>query len=233
MKYPVMLKSNQYGIHLILDPNLSLEDLGNAILQKFYESAKFFRNAKFAISFSGRDLSTDEEAYLVNLINENTDCEIICIVDEDEVREEVLKRKIDDYFDPGPLVPEEKMSEMVYGDIAAGESYFSEKTLIVAGNVEKGATVSSKENIIILGALKGSAYAGCEGFEKTFVYALDIQAEELKIGNYRYQPEEKKQSLSSSLAEFFFANNKKETSYLAFVELGKVKVVPAAEQLIS
>ena len=54
MSQPVIIKSNKYGINLILDPKIPFEELLDCITDKFLESEKFFRNAHVAISFEGR-----------------------------------------------------------------------------------------------------------------------------------------------------------------------------------
>ena len=53
----VVMKSNRYGINLRLDPDCSFRDLLDAIIEKFQESEKFFKNAKVGISFEGRSSS--------------------------------------------------------------------------------------------------------------------------------------------------------------------------------
>ena len=42
MEQQVILKSNRYGINLILNENLPFEELLDAIILKFHESDKFF-----------------------------------------------------------------------------------------------------------------------------------------------------------------------------------------------
>ena len=56
MAQTVMIKSNKYGINLILDPNIAFVDLLKAVIEKFKESEKFFKNSKLGISFEGRRL---------------------------------------------------------------------------------------------------------------------------------------------------------------------------------
>lgn len=51
MEQQVILKSNRYGINLILNENLPFEELLDAIILKFHESDKFFKNASIAITF--------------------------------------------------------------------------------------------------------------------------------------------------------------------------------------
>ena len=54
MSQPVIMKSNKYGINLILNPNIPFGELLGYITDKFLESEKFFKNAHVALSFEGR-----------------------------------------------------------------------------------------------------------------------------------------------------------------------------------
>ncbi len=58
-----------------------------------------------------------------------------------------------------------------------------ETSLIVLGDVNPGAKIIAKGNIVVLGSLKGNAYAGASGDENTFVAALDMDPVQIKIGN--------------------------------------------------
>ena len=68
MIQPVIIKSNKYGINLILDPDLSFDELLDAVKVKFLDSEKFFKNAKMAISFAGRELTDEEEQRIIDTI---------------------------------------------------------------------------------------------------------------------------------------------------------------------
>ena len=61
MSQSVMIKSNKYGINLVLDPNIPFVELLKDVIEKFKASEKFFKNAELAISFEGRKLSEEEE----------------------------------------------------------------------------------------------------------------------------------------------------------------------------
>ena len=57
----VIIKGNNYGIIVVLSPDISFEELKEQVTEKFRESSKFFKKAKMAISFEGRTLSNDEQ----------------------------------------------------------------------------------------------------------------------------------------------------------------------------
>ena len=62
---PVIIKSNKYGLIVILDAKLSWEELKKEVAEKFSSSAKFFGEVQMAVCFQGRDLSLEEEMELV------------------------------------------------------------------------------------------------------------------------------------------------------------------------
>ena len=65
MSQSVMIKSNKYGINLVLDPNIPFVELLKDVIEKFKASEKFFKNAELAISFEGRKLSEEEENRII------------------------------------------------------------------------------------------------------------------------------------------------------------------------
>ena len=50
-----------------------------------------------------------------------------------------------------------------------------------------GCKVVSTGNIIILGGLYGEAYAGAAGDGNTYVVALEMEPEKIKIGDFKYK----------------------------------------------
>ena len=93
MSKPVVLKSNKYGINLILDDSMDFEELLKCILVKFKEAEGFFKDAKMAISFEGREMNQEEEFRIVETITDNTSVNIICILENDELKEELIRQK--------------------------------------------------------------------------------------------------------------------------------------------
>lgn len=79
MSQAVVIKSNKYGIHLVLSNEISFKALLDAIVEKFKESEKFFKGAKLAISFEGRKLTHDEEMAIIDAVTSNTSIEILCM----------------------------------------------------------------------------------------------------------------------------------------------------------
>lgn len=179
MQQSVVLKSNKYGINLILNDDMDFEELLQCIIDKFKESESFFKNAKMAISFEGRKLTQEEEFKIVEAITENSSVNIICILDNDQLKEEMVRQKIEQFEDEQAG----KTGEFYKGTLRSGQVLDCESSVVVIGDVNPGAKVISKGNIVILGALKGNAYAGANGNEMAFVAALDMDPVQIKIGD--------------------------------------------------
>lgn len=187
MSQPVIIKSNKYGINLILDPDVPFQELLRCIADKFLESEKFFKNARMAISFEGRQLSESEECQILDTIAQKTSIHIACIIDNDEVREQYTKQKLDECLS----AESGNVGRFYKGTLRSGQVLECETSIIIIGDVNPGAKILSTGNIVILGALKGTAYAGASGNEACFVAALDMNPVQIKIGNIIGRSEDK------------------------------------------
>lgn len=178
MSNSVIIKGNKHGIVVVLDENTDFEVLKNELADKFQSAAKFFDKANMAISFEGRKLSPSEERELLTIISQNSDLNIVCVIDTDEMREKYFKK-----------VVEEKLEELsshtgqfYKGTLRSGQMLESESSIIILGDVNPGAKVIAKGNVIILGSLKGNIYAGAGGNEDAFVVALEMSPIQIRIG---------------------------------------------------
>ena len=59
----------------------------------------------------------------------------------------------------------------------------SDSSIVILGDVESGARVTARGNIIIVGALYGSVHAGASGDRDAYIVALSMQPKALRIGD--------------------------------------------------
>ena len=168
MSQSVTIKSNKYGINLVLDPEIGFDELLKDVVEKFKASSTFFKNAKLALSFEGRKLSEEEEQQIISAIESNTSIEILCIVENGTRQEAVMKEQVEAFYDAVQQQYENAAAgngpEQFYrGTLRSGQVISSESSVTIIGDVNPGAKIISQGNIVILGALKGNAQAGCMG----------------------------------------------------------------------
>ncbi len=175
----VIIKSNAYGLTIRLDPELSFDLLENDLAEKFRESARFFRNAQMALSFTGRELTEEEEYRLIDVITSNAQIQIVCLVDESKEHAQVFKDAV-----VRTLSEQEEGRARTYrGTLSFGMSLESESTLIIQGDVNPGAKVVCGGDLIILGCCMGDVTAGFGGNRKAYVAALTLKPAVLRIAD--------------------------------------------------
>lgn len=179
MNNSVVIKGNKYGIIVVLSPDVPFDELKLVIAEKFRESSKFFENAKMAISFEGRKLTNDEQRDILDIIGENADMHIVCVMDNDDEVQEKFHKTLDQRL----MELSNNTGQFYKGILRSGASLEFETSVIIIGDVNHGARVVSKGNIIVLGALKGNAFAGATGNTNSFVVALDMFPTQIRIAD--------------------------------------------------
>ncbi len=139
----VIIKSNKYGLTVILDEKMPFQELLLDIADKFQESANFFRNAKMAVTFRGRVLNREEERQVIETIVDHCGIHILCVVDEDAVSQEHYRRILN-----AALEEQEKVDGLFYrGTLSNGEVLETETSVVILGDVHSGAKVVSKATL--------------------------------------------------------------------------------------
>lgn len=179
MKEKVVIKGSKSGIILVLDEKSNFEDLKKAVVEKFRKSAGFLGKAEKAIVFQGKKLSDEQKIEIIDLIHENCDLSIVCIMEEDAKLDEAFQRSIESKM----MKEDYSTGQFFKGNLRSGQVLDVETSIIIIGDVKAGAKVISKGNVIILGALKGNVYAGADGNVDAFVVALDMDPVQIRIAD--------------------------------------------------
>lgn len=175
----VIIKSNKYGLIVILDDKMPFQDLLLDIADKFQESANFFKNAKMAVTFRGRTLNYEQEKQVIETIVNHCGIHILCIVDEDAVAQEHYRRILNTASEE-----KEKDDGLFYrGTLQNGEILETENSIVILGDIHSGAKVISKGNILVLGSCRGSLYAGATGDRNCFAAALVMKPVQIRIAD--------------------------------------------------
>lgn len=217
MKNSVMIKGNKYGIVVVLDDELDFEELKSDIAEKFRDSAKFFNKAEMALSFEGRELTNDQQREILDIISENSELRVVCIVDDDKDREALFKKSLDEKL----MELTTNTGQFYKGNLRSGQVLEVETSIIIIGDVKPGARVVSKGNVIILGSLKGTVFAGATGNENSFVVALDMSPMQIRIADTIARSPDK--PLKEEVKE----------AKIAFMEEGNIYIEPISKDVLN
>ena len=76
-----------------------------------------------------------------------------------------------------------KSALAVRKNIRSGQKISYDGTLIIFGDVNAGAELEAAGHILVLGALRGVAHAGCKGDKKAVIYANQLRSVQLRIAD--------------------------------------------------
>lgn len=178
----VIIKGYKDGISLVLSDQVPFSDILAELEKRISSSAKFLGSAKMSMKFEGRTLSTEEQKEILRVISENSELEIICVIDGNETNEEILRQSMDQVI--GSLST--KTAQMYQGILRSGRRLETENSIVILGNVEAGAEIVSGGSIIVIGALFGTALCGTNSNREAFVFAAQMHPERIAIGKYEY-----------------------------------------------
>lgn len=236
MKDPVLLKGNHFGLTIVLDPDMEFQTLKQVIGDKFSQAKDFFNSERqIAVKFEGRKLTTSQIEEVIGVISENSTLDIAYVMEDDKFVDVSFQKAADRLIHLKQK--EENLNtcsgQFYKGTLRSGQSLESDASVVVVGDVNPGATVMAKGNVVILGCAKGYIYAGTDGDNRAFIAALDMQPMQVRIGNLiaRCSDEEKEKKRRK------FRRSKHEDlsmeAQIAFVEDGNIYIEPISKALLN
>lgn len=191
MSSTVVIKSNKSGMTVILDSSVPMEQLLEDVATKFRESAKFWGSVQMTLTLEGRKLTPEEEFQIVNVITEHSQIEILCLLDRDANRIKECEKALNEKL----MELSSTTGQFFRGNLREGESLESESSIVIIGDVGRGARVTAKGNVIVLGNLMGSVTAGVAGNRNAVVVAFEMAPTQLRIAEFTGRSQEKSKKL--------------------------------------
>ena len=245
MKSSVIIKGNKYGFQIVLNPTLPFEELLREVAEKFKESIRFFDfSQSIAVSFEGRDLTQGEQNLLVDTIVENSGLKINYIINggkavETEFAEALSDAQEEDQEEEEEPIQEElnfpesivgKNGQFYRGTLRSGQKIEVEGSIVVLGDINPGAQVVAGGNVVVLGCLKGTVYAGYPQDRGAFVASLMMEPMQIQIGDcIARSPDQKAKKQKTGRKK----NQKQLEAKLAFVENDSIFIETITRSLIS
>ena len=184
MNQLVSIKGNRYGIAVRMDASAPFEKILEDAGRAFSEAADFFRDARMAVSFQGRELTPDQEGQLLEQYARSaTTPPRVAEQEPLEQEEDSLPGNEELYRMDEQSASAANPGQFYKGTLRSGQVVESDSSIIVLGDINPGATVIAKGNVVVLGSLKGNAHAGSNGNTTAFVVALEMQPMQIRIGD--------------------------------------------------
>ena len=97
---------------------------------------------------------------------------------EDTSKKEEIREEIENIFSM-----DENVTLFHKGNLRNGTSLEYDGSVVLLGDVNPGAQIKARGNILVLGAIKGTVHAGCLGDRDAFIFALNMKPVQLRIGD--------------------------------------------------
>ena len=172
VKDPVFIKSNRYGLTLYFDHDMPYEELLKETREKFRSFVHFFNHADMAVEFEGRAFTKEEEQMMVRTIQDAAEIQIICIIEKDTCTEEIHKRMLEESLE----TLHDRDGQFYRGTLRGRQILESETSIVIVGDIEEGAVVASKHNVIITGSVYGTVIAGAAG-DRSEEHTSELQSQ--------------------------------------------------------
>lgn len=210
----VAFKGMVDGVRINIDGEAGIFEILKELETKIQSSKAFFGDGDCRISFGGRVFSSVDKGRLEELVKKLLP---LCRVEFDTQKPRELPQTdwILAYKERGTSsevqtpVPEEKGTQddsafvsvfrsnrarLYQGTVNRGMTLRSDGHLVLLGTVNKGASLIATGNIIVVGGLYGTAHAGCNGHNGSYIIAMDMRPEGLAFAKvaeeYVYPQEE-------------------------------------------
>ena len=175
MKKCTQIKLATDEITLKIFENSNTNEIKQDLEHSIVYLKNLYKDAKTPIRVTGKTLTSEEIDMVEGIIKRNIDVN----VSFDSPREMGLS-EIKKAFDK-----EIETSETKYykGSLRCGQKLEYEGSIVVIGDVNGGAEIIARDNIVILGKLRGIAHAGAKGNKKAIIAAQSIESPQIRISN--------------------------------------------------
>ncbi len=193
----VTIKSYQEGIRLLLDADAQMDDIIGMLQKKFGEGRSFWGEQSLVLSLEGKELTEEEELWIVNTIEENCDLHIICLIGQGEEHSRAFLKAIQQK----ERFEQQKDSVRLYrGSLTDKQNLSVEESILILGDVNPDCVIRSTGSILVMGGLYGKAYAGGDGRGDSFLSALEFSPQEISLGDEVYLPASSKWPIKPKLS---------------------------------
>ncbi|MDE0684734.1 MAG: hypothetical protein OXI63_17575 [Candidatus Poribacteria bacterium] len=185
----VALRAYGDGLHLIIRPHLSISEVEAAIEQEITRMNRSLAGASVQIDLKSPTLKEEEIELLSSKLQQTYDLTVRGVEVADEpVLPPIAAAPTTHVISPTTDTRTSRDSEpsrIVAHTIRSGQTEeFPQGSLIIYGDVNSGSEVKAGGDIVVLGTLRGSAYAGMNGRLSAVIIAMDFAPLKLQIGNY-------------------------------------------------
>lgn len=186
----VQIKGIKEGLLITLSDD-TWEDVQMALLEQIDQQAEFFQGARLALDVGNHVLKAADLGNLCSEIS-NRDLAVWAVLSHSPRTQRNaealgLATSLPKPYD-GPDIPDTTLHDgeaaiFVRRTLRSGFSLQHAGHIVVIGDVNPGAEVIARGDVVVWGRLRGMVHAGAEGDDTAVVCALDLSPTQLRISD--------------------------------------------------
>lgn len=190
MRQDIMIRgTTRTGLVILLPDDLEFDQLIQRLQEKLVQSGRFFKGAEVTVQVGRRALQESQHEVIASLLSASHMTLRAVTEGGDPVAEAQAALKAAEQSRRSGTVPaaalltESETAKVVTRTLRSGQSVRHQGDIIVLGDVNPGAEVVATGHIVVMGALRGVAHAGCNGNLAAFVAATKLRPTQLRIAH--------------------------------------------------
>jgi len=177
-------KGVKNGLILQINEKASFEDIKLAIKVKAEKGSGLIKNSDL-IGVLGTKLSYKEKAILEELLSKLLKINVLSLEifsyndiknNVEDKTEKILENKNNENSKNNDI-------KFIETTLRSGNEIVSDGHIVVLGDVNPGAILKAKGNIIVMGKLRGIAHAGIDGNNEAFIAANSLMPNQIRISD--------------------------------------------------
>jgi len=191
------------GLAILLPEDLEFSQLCQRLRDKLAQGGKFFQGAEVTVQIGSRSLTqADTETVAAILAESDMTLRQVREGGDPVAEAQVALRAAEQSRRSGTLpaaalLAESETALVVTRTLRSGQSVRHDGDVIVLGDVNPGAEVVAKGHIVVMGALRGVAHAGCAGNTGALIAATKLRPTQLRIAQVIGRPPDGQENLQA------------------------------------
>lgn len=178
----ILMKGTLDGLKIVLDDSHKFLPVFELLEKKIKASKAFFAGNKISLALKNRVMTEDEFDYARTHLLFKYGIEI-----ESEVPKDQLQKAEQTLITPPPVTPVStpvaSNIKIISHTLRAGQMVEHNGDIVILGDVNPGAEVTSTGSIYIFGSLRGRIWCGSKGDRSASIVALDFEPVQMRIAD--------------------------------------------------
>ena len=180
MRQDIVIRgTTRTGLQLLLPDEGEFSAVLERLAERLASSGRFFVGGRVQVHVGDRRLSAEDREALEQTLQRAG----MVLLSVKEGGDPVAEAQAPEAGAPPAPQPPSETALVVTKTVRSGQEIRHDGDVIILGDVNPGAVVVATGHIVVMGALRGVAHAGCTGNESAIVAAVKLRPTQLRIAH--------------------------------------------------